>query len=59
METAKSKIKFPKVCAPGGLRLKEMRFPFQRLQGREGVGEMLTIGAGKEKGVTCLGWTHC
>lgn len=58
METAKSKIKFPKVCAPGGLRLKEMRFLFQRLRGREGVGEMLTTAAGKEKVVTGFGWAH-
>lgn len=30
MEPAKSEIKFPEVCAPGGLRLKETGFLFQR-----------------------------
>lgn len=45
-EPAKSEIKFPEVCAPGGLRLKETAVLFQKQQDWEGAGETLTTGAG-------------
>lgn len=59
MEPAKSEIKFPRVCAPADLRLKETGFLFQRLQDWEGVGETLASGAGEGKGVAFSVWIHC
>lgn len=54
MELAKSKIKFPEVRAPGGLRPRKTGFRVSD-SGQGGVGETLTAEAGKGKGVACHG----
>lgn len=59
MEPAKSEIKFPEVCAPGGLRLKESGFLFEPQLDWKGVGETLTTGAREGNGVAFYGRTHC